>query len=60
MKYLSSNTDSQGSDRSTSVVQPVDLVMHNKMFLHKWPNSCSSCVSCTPDICTLYALCAPP
>jgi len=20
----------------------------------------SSCVSCTPDICTLYALCAPP
>jgi len=20
----------------------------------------SSCVSCTPDICTLYALCTPP
>jgi len=20
----------------------------------------SSCVSCTPDICTLYAQCAPP
>jgi len=22
--------------------------------------ACSSRVSCTPDICTLYALCAPP
>jgi len=32
MKYISSNTDSQCSDRSTSVVQPVGLVMH-KMFL---------------------------
>jgi len=34
MKYISSNTDLQCIDRSTSVVQPVDLVMY-KMFLHK-------------------------
>jgi len=33
MKYIFSNIDSQCSDRSTSVVQQVDLVMHNKMFL---------------------------
>ena len=39
MKYISSNTDSQCSDCSTSAVQPVDLVMHNKMFLHKLENT---------------------